>query len=220
MLREKLKEAARKAALKAFGMEREASARDVERPKGNGTFDPAVIPRVVAGSGDTPGPNHKEDLGRTWLAAQIASGVSPVLVDLRHPRECVGGMLPGAINLPGLQYRDALHRLPDKARGVLVYDQLGREEAIAAAAWFRDQGYAGARRLVGGYAEWIEHDEPVTVPHSPPGGRYHVGVEVVLRDGGRAWVQEAVLEGGLPRYTLLLPDGAARAGVSEDELVG
>jgi rhodanese-related sulfurtransferase len=218
MLRDRLKEVARKAALRAFGMEREAAPR-AERPAGSASFDPGVIPKIVDGSGDTPGPNHKEDLGRTWLAAQIASGVAPVLVDLRHPKECAGGMLPGAINLPGRQIEQALDRLVDRERGIVVYDQLGRDEAIEVAAWLRGRGYTGARRLVGGYAEWIEHDEPVAAPQPPPGGRWHIGTEVERRSGGRGFVQEATIVGGVPRYTLLLEDGSVVPLVAEDDLV-
>lgn len=218
MFRDRLKEAARKAALRAFGMEREAAPRERERPAGSADFDPAVIPRIVDGSGDTPGPNHKEDLGRTWLAAQIASGVSPVLVDMRHPKECAGGMLPGAINLPGDQYRTLPATLADPTRAVLVYDQLGRDASIAAAAWLREQGYGGARRLVGGYAEWIEHDEPMMSPQPVPGGRFHIGTQVERRAGGRGYVQQARVEGGLPHYRILLDDGTT-ADVAEADLI-
>ncbi len=218
MFRDRLKEAARKAALRAFGMEREAAPRERERPAGSADFDPSVIPRIVDGSGDTPGPNHKEDLGRTWLAAQIASGVAPVLVDMRHPKECAGGMLPGAINLPGNQYRELPDRVPDRTRAILVYDQLGRDEAIAAAAWLREQGFEGARRLVGGYAEWIEHDEPMSSPQPVAGGRFHIGTQVERRGGGRGYVQEARLEAGRPHYRILLDDGSA-ADVAEADLL-
>ena len=39
------------------------------------TFDESKIPKVVDGSGDTPGPNHKQDIGRTWVSAQMAGGL-------------------------------------------------------------------------------------------------------------------------------------------------
>jgi len=219
MIRDRLKSAARSFALKAFGMEREAAPRAEERPPGTGTYDPTVIPRVVDGSGDTPGPNHKTNLGRTWLAAQISSGVAPILVDLRHPKECAGGMLPGAICLPGRQLEQALARFPDRAARIVVYDQLGREECDAMAEWLRQQGYEGARRLVGGYAEWIEHDEPVMAPQPPPGGRWHVGDMIERRSGGRGWVQAARGDGG-PRYDLLLDSGELQADVPESDLLG
>ena len=90
------------------------------------------------------------------------------------------------------------------------------DESAAVATWLRDNGWAGARKLVGGYAEWIEHDEPVAVPQPPPGGRYHIGTMVERRAGGRGWVQ-GVAEG--PRYTLLMEGGTIVVPVGEDDLV-
>ena len=42
-------------------------------------FDPSKIPPLVDGDGDTPGPNHKTEIGRTWVSAQLAGG-GPVCV--------------------------------------------------------------------------------------------------------------------------------------------
>ena len=74
MIRDRLKNRMRKMAIKAFGMDLDTEDRD---PNAGGRanpddFDPSVIPKIVDGAGDTPGPNHKEDIGRTWVAAQLA----------------------------------------------------------------------------------------------------------------------------------------------------
>jgi rhodanese-related sulfurtransferase len=219
MIRDRLKGAAKKAALKFFGMEWEASeapedrARTVPNPA---AYDPSVIPKVVDGSGDTPGPKHKEDIGRTWLASQVASNVGPYLIDIRHPKECAAGLIQGAILLPGQQVRQRLDLLPSKDTRVTVYDQVGSDEAVQLAAWLREQGWELARRLVGGYAEWIEHSEPIIVPTAPQGGRFAVGQQVERKAGGRYWVQAAATG---PSYTLWAEDGSFLAGVREDELV-
>ncbi|MFZ5475654.1 MAG: rhodanese-like domain-containing protein [Myxococcota bacterium] len=182
-------------------------------------YDPNVIPRVVDGSGDTPGPKHATNIGRTWVASQVISDVAPFLIDIREPKECAGGVIRGAIVMPGEQVKKRLDRLPAKDIRVTVYDQVGSDEADKLAAWLREQGWGLARRLVGGYAEWIEHAEPVTVPAPPEGGRFAVGQQVDRKKGGRAWVQEAWSEGGKARYTLWLGDGSwVTAG--EDELRG
>lgn len=192
MIRERLRSLGRKAALKVLGMERQAATNDPPRADAaGGGFDPTVIPRVVDGSGDTPGPNHKTDIGRTWLSAQVTSGVAPVLVDLRPPAECSGGVVPGARVLPGWLVKAHPERLPPQDQRVVVYDQTGGELPTAVAAWLREAGWPHARRLVGGYAEWIEHGEPVQVPEPPPGGRFRVGDMVELRDGRRGWVMHA-----------------------------
>lgn len=208
MIRDRLKTLGRKAALKVLGMERQAGA-DAPRPDARaGDFDPTVIPRVVDGSGDTPGPNHKTDIGRPWLVAQVASGVAPFLLDLRPPKECAGGTLPGAHVLPGWLVRADPARLPAKEQRVVVYDQTGSDLAVDVAAWLREQGWVNARRLVGGYAEWIEHGEPVAVPEAPPGGRFRVGDMVELKDGRRGWVMRSA------------PGPAWEVWIGPDEVVG
>jgi rhodanese-related sulfurtransferase len=221
MIRDRLKETAKKAALKFFGMEWDASDRPHDANRGvaaPSAFDPSLIPRVVDGSGDTPGPKHLTNIGRTWVASQVISNVSPFLVDIRHPKECAAGLMQGAHLLPGDQVKKRLDLLPGKDMRVTVYDQLGSDEADALAGWLREQGWHLARRLVGGYAEWIEHAEPITVPQAPAGGRFVVGQQVERTSGGRAWVQEASVGATGPIYTLWSEDGRFAVGVREDEL--
>ena len=74
MIRDRLKKAARKAAIRLLNMEFDTEDRD-PNARGNpdaSKFDPDKIPPLVDGDGDTPGPNHKQDIGRTWVAAQLA----------------------------------------------------------------------------------------------------------------------------------------------------
>lgn len=218
MIRDRIKSTAKKAALKFFGMEWDASVRPVDVKKGvasTAAFDPSLIPRVVDGSGDTPGPKHRDDIGRTWLASQVISSVSPYLIDMRHPNECGAGLIQGARLLPGSQIKSRLDLLPEKEMRVTVYDQLGSDDASALAEWLRDQGWHLARRLRGGYAEWIEHGEPITIPTPPEGAAYVVGQQVERKSGGRSWVQEA---GPGAVYTLWSEDGTFQTGVREDEL--
>ncbi len=223
MIRDRLKGVAKKAAIKFFGMEWDAEelAPNDGNTKRDGpqTFDPNLIPRVVDGSGDTPGPKHRERIGRTWLVSQVISGVPGILIDLRHPREVVAGLIPQAILVPGQQLRTQLDRLPAKDIRITVYDQIGGDDAEAMATWLREQGWGVARFLQGGYAEWIQHDEPVALPQPPPGGRFHLGNPVELKAGGRGYVQ-AVSAEGAPRYAILLDSGEVRTGVSEAEIAG
>lgn len=196
MIRDRLKTAARKAALRVFGMDRDAEelAPNVgntklrEAPR---EIDPSVIPRVVDGSGDTPGPKHKFDIGRTWLASQVISNAHGFVLDIRHPKEVVGGHLAGTVLVPGRLIQTRTEVLPAKDVRITVVDQVGSEEATAIAEWLRDQGWTVARRLVGGYAEWIEHAEPHVVPTPPTGAKFHLGSPVTLGDGRKGWVIEA-----------------------------
>ncbi|MDP2308422.1 MAG: rhodanese-like domain-containing protein [Pseudomonadota bacterium] len=218
MIRDRIKSGVKKAALKFFGMEFDASARPVDHQRGDASpaaFDPNLIPKVVDGSGDTPGPKHREDIGRTWLASQVISNVSPYLIDIRHPNECGAGLIQGARLLPADQIKQRLDLLPAKEMRVTVYDQVGSDDGSVLAEWLREQGWHLARRLRGGYAEWIEHSEPIMVPASPEGCRFVVGQQVERLDGGRFWVQEA---GPGAVYTLWTEDGTFTLGVREDEL--
>lgn len=224
MIRDRIKGIAKRVALKAFGMEWEAE--ELAANEGNSKragpqeVDMSKIPRVVDGSGDTPGPKHRERIGRTWLASQVISGVPGMIIDLRHPKEVVAGMIPQAHLLPGEQVKARLDLLPAKDVRITLYDQTGSDAAETLAAWLREQGWGWARTLQGGYAEWIEHDEPVTLPQPPEGGKYHLGNPVEFRDGARGVVQGAWLDGKKSKYTVLLDGGVIRGPVAEAELAG
>ena len=168
MIRDRVKGIVKRAALKAFGMEFDAEARQSFRPPaGAETFDATKIPRIVDGSGDTPGPNHRELIGRTWIV----------------------GHLPGAVLLPGGQIKARPELLPAKTERVTVYDATGALGSEPLAAWLRDQGWTMARALVGGWAEWIEHSEPIALPTKLAGARHQLGDTVALKDGRQGVVQ-------------------------------
>lgn len=191
MFRDRLKAAARKVAIRVLDMEFDTEARD---PNARGVadpsaFDPSKIPTVVDGAGDTPGPNHKTDIGRTWVSAQVAGGVAPCLIDIRPPNEVITGMLPGAILSSGQSLRQRLSILPtDKSERVIIYDQTGDQGSEELAAWLREQGWGMARRLQGGYAEWMEHSEPTALPSPTENATKQIGESVKLTDGRQAVV--------------------------------
>ena len=222
MIRDRLKKAAKQAALKFFKMEwdaEELAPNDGNTKLGGPqTFDQSLIPRVVDGSGDTPGPKHRERIGRTWLASQVISGVPGVIIDLRHPKEVVSGLIPQALLVPADQLKHRTELLPAKDIRITLYDQTGGEASEAMATWLRAEGWGVARFLQGGYAEWIEHDEPVARPEAPEGGRYHLGNPVELKSGERGFIQAAWSEGNGGRYAVLLDDGSVRNPVAEAEL--
>jgi rhodanese-related sulfurtransferase len=177
VFRDRIKKRVRRLAIKAFGMEFDTEDRD---PNAGGKvdpadFDPSVIPKLVDGDGDTPGPNHKEDIGRTWVAAQMAGGVAPFFVDIRSPTEMTGGVLPRAHRLPHRSILEHTHILPAKSDRVIIYDQTGDQGSIDLAAELRSKGWSGARRLKGGYAEWIEYGEDTTPPKTTTEGKLKVG---------------------------------------------
>jgi rhodanese-related sulfurtransferase len=221
MIRKKLRAAARKAALRAFKMEDDAKARETNSSEMDSTpYNPELIPRVVQGSGDTPGPNHGTLIGRTWVSAQLAGGVSPLLVDIRPPEEWSAGHLPGALLLPGHQVAEDPSPLgPETGRRVTIYDATGGPLAEEVAERLRKGGFVLARSLQGGWAEWVEHSEPVHSPQPVPEATHQLGDPVELVDGRRGRVQAITLVEGAPAYTVLLEGGAGRAErVQEEEL--
>lgn len=220
MIRDRLKRAARKAAIKVLKMDFDTQERDpAQRRRGDpNAFDESKIPTVVAGSGDTPGPNHKHDIGRTWTAAQVAGGAGNFFLDIRPPQETVTGILPGAVVLPGDLIKQYLHILPDKSERVTVYDQTGDLGSTEVAAWLREQGWDWARRLKGGYAEWIEHDERILEPSVPEGARLKVGDPVRLAAGGEGWVLSVEVTDGAAAYTVWHADGTTTGPVADEAL--
>jgi rhodanese-related sulfurtransferase len=184
MFRNRVKNKLRKVAIKAFGMEFDTEARD---PNAGGkvdpsTYDPSVIPKLVDGDGDTPGPNHKEDIGRTWAAAQLAGGVAPLFVDIRSPQEMAAGVLPGALRFPAGTILDHIDKLPAKTERVTIYDQTGTQGSIDVAAKLREQGWVWARRLRGGYAEWMEQGEHTEIPSIGGSSAQEVGNTITVKD--------------------------------------
>ena len=65
-----------------------------------------------------------------------------------------------------------------------MYDQVGSDDASVLAEWLRARVGTSPARLRGGYAEWIEHSEPIIVPAPPEGARYVVGQQVERKAGG------------------------------------
>ena len=192
MIRQFLKKKIRQAAVQVFNMEFDVEEREKRPPRSTPQqFEQSIIPNIVDGSGDTPGPNHKEKIGRTVVSAEIISGVNPFIIDVRPPNEVVSGILPGALLLPANSIQACLDQLPDKASRIVLYDQTGELGSDRVAQWLRDNGWIWARHLDGGYAEWIEQGEQIVIPDqitNPPHPQFRLGDEINLNDQQRAFV--------------------------------
>ena len=221
MIRDRLKRVARRAAIKLLNMEFDTEDRDPNaRRRGDpNAFDPSKIPPLVDGDGDTPGPNHKTEIGRTWVSAQLAGGVAPLFVDVRPPAEAVAGMLPGALLMPGELALQRLDLLPeDREQRLTIYDQTGELGADDIAEKLRQAGFPMARSLRGGYAEWLEYAEPVESPEPPSGATLKLGDPVRLQDGREGWVLRTITAGGAPAVEVWFADGTWFGPVGEDDL--
>ena len=223
MIRDRFKKAARRAAIKLLNMEFDTEERD---PKARGVadpnnFDPTKIPKLVDGDGDTPGPNHKTDLGRTWVSAQLAGGFPPFFVDIRPPDVASAGILPGAILMSGTSLKQFTARLPaDKTKRVTIYDQTGEQGSIDLSEWLRGQGWTMARRLRGGYAEWLEQGESFVPPSTTEGSPRQMGQSVKLADGRTGHIHSAESAGdGNFQYTVWV-NGSVEGPLGDDALAG
>lgn len=222
MIRNRLKKAARRVAIRVLNMEFDTEERDpAARRRGDPSkFDPGKIPKVVDGDGDTPGPNHREDIGRPWVSAQLSGGVAPVFIDIRPSREVAGGALPGAILLPGSLCLERTELLPaDKGIRLTIYDQTGELGSAEVAAQLRDAGWPLARRLRGGYAEWIEHDESVTVPAAADGGRLRPGDPARVADGREGHIMRSWAREGTTWVEVSFEDGSSSGEIDENILL-
>lgn len=198
MFRQFVKKKFRSVAVRVLDMEFDVE----ERIKGSPVppperIDMTVIPNLVQGSGDTPGPNHKEKIGRSWVSAQLLSGVQPFLVDIREPKEVVSGVLPNAHCLPAESIKQCLTILPSKSQRIVVYDQTSEFGSPEIALWLRENGWSWARYLEGGFAEWVEQGERTQLPLSvgKQSSQYRIGDSVNISDGRRAFVLEELPQG-------------------------
>lgn len=93
-------------------------------------------------------------ISRDELAARLAAGEAPLVVDVRTPEEFATGRVPGARNLPHTELPDRLTELgPDRAREVVVYCERGGRAGEAEAA-LRAAGFTAVRHLEGDMSAW------------------------------------------------------------------
>jgi rhodanese-related sulfurtransferase len=206
MIRDRLLNAAKKVGRRLFLPEEagrvSVRTRSELQKSDAGDVDETKLPPIVQGDGDTPGPNHKSDIGRTWASAQLLGGAGIVALDVRSPSEWVAGHLPGALFVPREALATHLSELPGRGTDlfVAVYDATGEQGSGEAAEYLRSNGWPRARRLVGGFAEWVEEGEEVvrddaskaalSADRAPvPGAPLQIGDTVTLKDGrsGHVW---------------------------------
>jgi len=95
------------------------------------------------------------------LAAEIAAGNPPIILDVRTEEEFAAGHIPGAINIPHTELTARLDELPaDHQSPIVVHCQSGRR-AEAAMGMLHDAGFAQIIDLDGDMAAWREGNHPV-----------------------------------------------------------
>ncbi|NNL99225.1 MAG: rhodanese-like domain-containing protein [Gammaproteobacteria bacterium] len=95
------------------------------------------------------------------LAAQLAEGRTPLILDVRTPEEYAAGHIPEAINISHDQLRYRLAELaPSRARAVVVICESGRRARTAQAALL-EAGFEDIYDLTGHMSGWREAQLPL-----------------------------------------------------------
>jgi rhodanese-related sulfurtransferase len=87
------------------------------------------------------------------LAARIARGDRPVIVDMRSGAEFAAGHVPGAVNIPFWRFLVAGATLPPSDEPVVIYCGHGPRAQMAAAA-LRARGVGPMVQIAGHWAAW------------------------------------------------------------------
>ena len=101
---------------------------------------------------------HDDEIAPATLAARMASGDAPALLDVREPYEWSIARLPAARLVPLDALPDVVPTL-DPREELIVYCHHGVRSA-AAVAWLREHGFLHARNLSGGIDRWSREVDP------------------------------------------------------------
>lgn len=95
------------------------------------------------------------------LAARLAAGEAPLVLDVRTPEEFAAGRVPGAVNIPHTELSTRLGELGPEARQreVVVYCESGGRAGMAKAA-LREAGFSNVRSLEGDMRAWRREQRP------------------------------------------------------------
>ena len=98
--------------------------------------------------------------GRLWKdvtgaeALALVNDASAHILDVRTPREVVGGYAEGASLIPVNELETRAHELPRDGKPLIIYCAAGVRSA-AACDYLSSLGHDGLYNLAGGFAAWI-----------------------------------------------------------------
>jgi hydroxyacylglutathione hydrolase len=96
---------------------------------------------------------HSTRITAEDLERRLAGAAGPTVVDVRNVGETrVGGMIPGAVNIPVAALRDRLDEL-DPGEPTVVHCA-GGYRSILASSLLERAGFVDVADLIGGYGAW------------------------------------------------------------------
>ncbi|KZE95269.1 putative adenylyltransferase/sulfurtransferase MoeZ [Agromyces sp. NDB4Y10] len=130
-----------------------AYRRDAAAAASHGSAPGPAPGAVGRGGTDAPRPRPATaDVDARSLAAELADGAAPVLLDVREPWEVEIAAIDGSVLIPLGELGDRLGEL-DPAASVVVYCHLGVRSEYAA-RMLAGAGFADVRNLTGGIDAW------------------------------------------------------------------
>lgn len=94
------------------------------------------------------------------LAARIAEGKAPFILDVRTPNEFAEGHVPGAVNVAHSDLGGRLAMLPeDKSAEIVVHCESGRRASVAEKVLL-EAGYTNVFDLAGHMRAWRAEQRP------------------------------------------------------------
>jgi len=99
---------------------------------------------------------HAPPISGDELAARIAAGDAPLVVDMRTREEYAAGHVPEALNIPEPELADRIGELglEDRGREIVVYCESGGC-AKPARKLLRHAGFSDVRHLQGDMGAWL-----------------------------------------------------------------
>jgi len=108
-----------------------------------------------------PSPSPVRPIPPADLAARIAAGDAPLILDVRTPEEFAAGHIPGAVNVPHDELAERLSEIPAaRSEEIVVHCQSGRRAAQAESV-LGEAGYTQLRDLEGHFQAWQQGGHPV-----------------------------------------------------------
>ncbi len=95
------------------------------------------------------------------LAAQIAAGTAPLILDVRSQKEFADGHIPGAINIPHTELEERIAELDGRKNDTLVLHCRSGRRAVSADEVLRQNGFTEIVELEGHMLDWRAGNHPV-----------------------------------------------------------